>query len=449
MTDTPDLPRRPRLLILAYACSPARGSEGGVGWNRAVQAARYCDTWVVCQDGPMGDEIRRHLAAHGPVPGLTFEFVEKTPTVRFLMKFPGLYYAGLNLWHRRAYPAAVRLHREVGFDVAHLVNLCTFREPGYLWTLGIPHIWGSWGGTNNFPWRFLGVAGVGGAIVEASRTVVNRLQFRFGPRIRRAARAGTVLVTNTLARRDFARVHGTPAELLPCNGITRVTDTPRSWAGTGRPLRILWSGELRPIKGLPLLLRAMAQLPADLPVEVRVLGRGPSQGSWQRLARRLGVAGRVTWTGWLPHAEALQQYAWADVFAFTSLRDTFPTVILEALGAGLPVVCLDHHGMSDMVTERCGVKIPVTTPTKVTEDLAAALVGLARDPERWEALSRAGVERAREFLWSRLGTQMGEVYRRVLAEAGSPAAWPDDPPTGELPALAPTHPGLQAVTANA
>ena len=420
MSDESEQPRRPRLLLLAYACSPARGSEGGVGWHRALQAARYCDTWVLCQDGLMGDEIRRHLAAHGPIPGLTFVFVAKSPPLQFLMRFPGLYYGGLNIWHRWAYATAVRLHADVKFDLAHMVNLCTFREPGYLWKLGIPHVWGSWGGTNEFPWRFLGVAGFTGAAVEVARNLVNRVQFRFSPRVRRTARAGPVLVTNTLAQQDFTRVHGLPSVLTPCNGISHVADRPREWQGNGRPLRILWSGELRPIKALPLLLKALAQMPPDVPWEARVLGQGRSRAAWQRMAKRLGVEDRITWTGWLPHAEALKQYAWADVFAFSSLRDTFPTVILEALAVGTPVVCLDHQGMRDMVTPECGVKVPVTTPDRVAAELAAAIAGLARDPARWEALSRGAVERAREFRWSRLGDEMAAIYSRALARDGCP-----------------------------
>ena len=300
-----------------------------------------------------------------------------------------------------------------------MVNLCTFREPGYLWKLGIPHVWGSWGGTNEFPWRFLGVAGVTGAAVEVARTVLNRLQFRFGTRIGRAARAGPVLVTNTLAQQDFTRVHGRPSVLTPCNGISRVADRPREWQGSGRPLRVLWSGEIRPIKALPLLLAALARLPAEVPWEARVLGEGRSRAGCERMARRLGVADRVTWTGWLPHAEALKQHAWADVFAFTSLRDTFPTVILEALAAGTPVVCLDHQGMRDMVTPACGIKLPVTTPDRVAAELAAALAGLARDPVRWEALSRGAVERAGMFRWSRLVRK-----RKGVGDARAAAATP-------------------------
>ncbi|MFO0805466.1 MAG: glycosyltransferase [Gemmataceae bacterium] len=407
--------RRPRLVLLAYACSPSRGSEGGVGWNRALQAARFCDTHVICQDGPMGDEIREHLARNGPIPGLQFSYIPKTAPVRFLMRFPGLYYAGLNLWHRRAFETAARLHADAPFDLAHLANLCTYREPGYLWKLGIPHVWGPWGGTNDFPRRFLGEAGFTGAAVEVARSFVNRLQFRLSPRIRRSAASGPVLVTNALAQDDFSRVHRLPSTLTPCNGIARVADRSREWSGTGRPLRILWSGELRPIKALPLLLKALAAIPAHVPWEARVLGQGRSRAGWQRLARRLGVNDRITWCGWLAHSEAVRQFDWADVFAFTSLRDTFPTVLLEALAAGTPVVCLDHHGMRDIVTPECGIKIPMTTPERVIADLSDSLAGMAGDPARWNALSRGAVERARLFLWSRLGDEMGSIYRQLLA----------------------------------
>src|SRR5205823_7645001 len=116
-------------------------------------------------------------------------------------------------------------------------------------------------------------------------------------------------------------------------------------------LRVLWSGELQPWKAMPLLLRALAKLPKGVACEVRVLGEGPLEMSWRGLAGRLGVDRSLTWMGWLPHAEALAQCEWADVLAFTSLRDTSGNVVLEALGAGVPVVCLDHQGVGDIVTE--------------------------------------------------------------------------------------------------
>ena len=86
--------------------------------------------------------------------------------------------------------------------------------------------------------------------------------------------------------------------------------------------------------------------------------------------------------GKLPRPDVLDQYRWADVFVFTSLRDTTGTVVLEALAAGLPVICLDHQGAHDVVTEQCGIKIPLARPGQMIDGLRDAMVALARDPDR-------------------------------------------------------------------
>jgi hypothetical protein len=129
------------VLVLAYACSPDQGSEYAVGWNCVLQLAQHCDLWVICQDGEPGEEVRRHLQTQGGLPGLQFHFLAKRPLVRWLMRSPALYYAGYNLWHREAYRLARRLHKEVGFDLVHQLNLGGYREPGYLWKLGVPGNW--------------------------------------------------------------------------------------------------------------------------------------------------------------------------------------------------------------------------------------------------------------------------------------------------------------------
>lgn len=171
--------RRPRILLLAYGCSPYRGSEPAIGWHTALEAGKRFDTWAICEGSP------RHIALvdawvrrHGPVPGVTFRFLPHTRLEYALRRAPGGYYPAYNLWHRRAFREAVRLHRRIGFDLAHQVNLNTFREPGYLWRLGIPFVWGPVGGTQNYPARFLARAGAGGAVREGARSLLNVLQLR-------------------------------------------------------------------------------------------------------------------------------------------------------------------------------------------------------------------------------------------------------------------------------
>jgi glycosyltransferase involved in cell wall biosynthesis len=415
--------KRPRVLLMTYACVPHQGSEPGLGWNRAIQTAKHCDTWVICEGNECSEAVRDYLKTRGEIPGLTFEFLPKNRFERLLERVPGLYYLSYNLWHRRAFRAARRLHAEVRFDLVHQVNLNGYREPGYLWRFDVPFVWGPVGGTQNFPWRFLGQAGIVAGLGEMVRNVINSLQLHFSRRVRRAARkAGFLFTANSTGQTDFARIHGTPSEVMCDVGINDISEHPLELPPRGTPLRILWSGELRTRKGLPLLLQALARLPADVVYEVHVLGEGPQQAAWQKQARRLGVDSRFNWMGQLRHSQALQQLrGWADVFVFTSLRDTSGTVVLEAFAAGVPVVCLDHQGMHDIVTPACGVKIPVTRPGEVIDAIASALARLARDPSERQQLGYGGLKRAHQYLYSRQVEKTLAVYRRLLGSGRAEA----------------------------
>ena len=338
--------RRPRLLLMAYACSPMRGSESAVGWNRAVQAAKHFDTWVICEEHEFKPDIIKYLQDNGQVPGLNFVFVPMPRWQWSLGQAHGaLWYLMLNRWHRRAYAAARLLDAEYGFDLVHQLTFCGYREPGYSWKLGPPFVWGPVGGTQNYPWRFIARAGLGGAFREAGRNIFNNFQLRFSRRIKLAAcKAASVVAATSTVKRDFARVLGVNTSTISDVGIARITDISRPLRPAQEPLRILWSGVMQLRKALPLLIDALAQMPHDAPYCLRVLGEGEYLAAWRRLARRRGVDQHIEWLGWMPHEQALQQYAWADIFAFTSLRDTTGTVIAEALAAGLPVICLDHQG---------------------------------------------------------------------------------------------------------
>ncbi|HOC42265.1 MAG TPA: glycosyltransferase [Thermoanaerobaculales bacterium] len=402
--------------MLAYACSPYHGSEPGTGWQRAVESSKHFDTWVICEQGEFEPDIRRFEREHGPLPGLHFRFVAKTRFESLLGRIPGLYYVGYNLWHRRAYRAALELHRRVGFDLTHQANMCGFREPGYLWKLPPPFVWGPVGGTQDYPWRFLRGAGWPGAARELTRSIVNRAQLRFSRSVRAAAkRAAVIMAANSQNQRDFARVHGVTPELFLEIGVRSVKDRGPRGNASGT-LKLLWSGEFKAHKALHLLIAALKKVPASIPYELRILGDGPLENRWKRLARIQGIESHCRWLGWLSLPEAMAQYDWADLLVFTSLRDTAGTVVLEALSRGVPVVCLDHQGAGDIVTPACGVKIPVARPGQVVDDLSDALISLAQHPERLDTLSRGASMRAEEYLWSRHGQRLAGIYRRVLED---------------------------------
>jgi glycosyltransferase involved in cell wall biosynthesis len=408
---------RSRVLLLAAACNPFKGSESAVGWGRAVESAKKFDTWVICGHWDKED-IASYLDQHGKIPGLHFCFLENS-WLEELMKvgrpFYEVHYLPYNLWHRRAFKLAQRLHQELKFDLVHQVCIIGFREPGYLWKLDAPFIWGPVGGTQNYPWHFLKAAGVQGALKEGLRSIINVLQFRFSPRVRKALKKATVVVAaNAAIQQDFKRVHRIKPRILSEIGINGINSPPVKSKLREGPLRILWSGQFKHHKALHLLILALARKSVGFDYELKVLGDGPLKKCWQGLAKRLRIETHCQWPGWIPRELAMREYNWADVLVFSSLRDISSNVVLEALSQGVPIICLDHQGVADIVTEDCGFKIPVTTPEEVIRSLREHLVALAADRAKLVSLSWGALKRARQFLWSRNGEQMAGIYAAVL-----------------------------------
>jgi hypothetical protein len=120
--------------------------------------------------------------------------------------FPPYYYRLYRQWHEKAYDLAKRLAAEVRFDLAHQINMTGYREPGFLWKLDLPFVWGPVGGTANVPLRFASVLGPGPFCYHLAKTVVNKIQLRYHPRVRQALRRVDGFVTsNSTERRAFRR----------------------------------------------------------------------------------------------------------------------------------------------------------------------------------------------------------------------------------------------------
>ena len=199
------------------------------------------------------------------------------------------------------------------------------------------------------------------------------------------------------------------------------------------PLTLLHLGAIGRARGWPQILAALALLPAD--TRLLVIGRftDGSEAAFQAEAARLGLAGRIACTGWLPADAALRRAAAeADVNLVLfqpgeeNHRLALPHKLFDGLAAGLPVVAPDFaDGVAGIVREAgCGVLADVTDPAAI----AAAIMELA-DPARRAALGAAG-RRAAEGAWG----WAGEAARLVALHRALAAA-PRGASTRRAPAL--------------
>ena len=155
-------------------------------------------------------------------------------------------------------------------------------------------------------------------------------------------------------------------------------------------------------------LRRVAKARAD--VRFLFVGDGPARAA---VERRMGPHARFV--GYRAGADLADHYAAADLFAFTSLTETFGNVILEALASGLPVVALRAGGVGDIV--RPGVTGTLIDPDAPPDRFADAVIALA-DNTPWR---RRTAESARDYAlgqtWDTLMDALRARYQQVIAGA--------------------------------
>jgi glycosyltransferase involved in cell wall biosynthesis len=183
---------------------------------------------------------------------------------------------------------------------------------------------------------------------------------------------------------------------------------------------LAWSGLHISRKALPIVLRALAILPKEIAWHLDILGQGPMTRHWKNLTAKLNINANCTWHGWIKKNDAIKIVANADLFLFPSLHESTPAVVFEAMSVGVPVICLDHCGQADVVTQDCGIKIPVTTPKKVIHDFTAAIVQLSKNPDEIDRLSMGALKRVQKFTWDKKAQAMVKVYEQAIAHWRSP-----------------------------
>lgn len=141
-------------------------------------------------------------------------------------------------------------------------------------------------------------------------------------------------------------------------------------------------GRLVPIKDHLTLFRAVAELPC---AHLVVLGDGELRAALEAAVREIGIAGRVSFTGWW--ADTAAAISDLDVIALSSRNEGTPTALIEALAAGRPVVATDVGGVRSVVVDgKSGFVVPPADPVA----LGSALARLLADPELRRRMGTAG-----------------------------------------------------------
>ena len=228
--------------------------------------------------------------------------------------------------------------------------------------------------------------------------------------------------------RDFANradhiIAPSPAvvDLLPEYGIEKPVDIlptpvdldqfkPRSKPLLDDPnrVRLIYVGRVAKEKNLDFLLRVFARVAAqDQRMELLLVGGGPTLDDLRKLAKKLGIENKVTFTDMVPFDRVVDELSQADLFIFSSVSETQGLVVLESMAAGLPLVMVESKALLYFVNpgEDCVVV------REDEEEMAAAILALANDPDRLRAMGHAARKNAEKYSVPALTARLLDVYQ--------------------------------------
>lgn len=153
---------------------------------------------------------------------------------------------------------------------------------------------------------------------------------------------------------------------------------PPSSPRSSEPFVFFWAGRLEHVKGIDLLLKAIAALESqtDTDFTVRLAGRGSLRKQLEEQAESLGIGSKVVFLGRISREEIQREMQKASCFLLPTRYEAFGAVLIEAMATGLPVIATRSGGPQFIVNETNGILI---------------------DPEREDQLTEAMLQMIREY----------------------------------------------------
>lgn len=390
-----------KILLVAFACGPGQGSEPGVGWKTARLLSRHHR--VVVLTSPRHQEaIEKMRAAKEKFENAEFVFLGRSSPYhpnRMVARWQN--WLEYFRWLRLASREAPHLYRNFQIDLVHHLTITTWRLPPIRTPLGLPLVWGPLGGTAEYPWRLLaGCMSKSGAAFETLRNVLNQILIRIPPLRKGARRASCILSVNKESKAWIRKLAGPEVKIYVSSAAffgDQELQEMRELASQRKhdtPLRAFAGGNLIGSKGVGLALRAL-RIAKDRGVVIpyTIASHGPEKAFLEKLAETLEIREQIKFHPGFQGKEYLKALREHSICLLPSFREGSALTLLEAMLAGQVPVVVRASTPGEIVSSDCGFAVEVGSTEKICSGLADALVALAADVSRREALARSAHEK--------------------------------------------------------
>lgn len=408
------------ILISAYAISPYLGSEYGVGWNFVLRLSEFYNITVLY--GTSGEKMGNNAGIidflkKNELPNINFVFVRPSKLVKFFdllnHKVSPLFFTfSYYLWQLQVFDIAKKLVNQKKFELIHQLNTIGFRQPGFLWKLNLPFVWGPVGGSSNLHKNFMWSLSPGNLIRNIIRNITNIYFLKFSSRIKSTVdAAAAIFVATTADKLNFIKYFQMDLPVIRENSIVEYATKTRK---INEIISFVWVGSLDERKALNFLLEALSLLTTSKPWILNIVGDGPLRRRLHETSIIFGINSKIIWHGNVTHDAVISIMKESDVNIITSTMDSNPTVLLEAFEVGIPTIALDHFGMKDLIDNDVGFKIPVKNIDEIIHAFSMTLTFCIENHQHVELLKNNIINRQKNFHWDNSIKKVRDIYDKVI-----------------------------------
>lgn len=409
------------VIINAYACSPSWGSEPGMAWNWVKHLSQYCVCHVITE-GEWKEEIETAVAELPHGNNIHFYYNPVSDRVRKICWNQGdwRFYYFYRKWQKKTLKIAKYICSKYKIEVIHHLNMVGFREPGLLWKINGPkYVWGPIGGMDNLPVSYIESAPFRHKIFYKIKNFINRIQYTYQPNVRAAIKRSDILIAAVKGVKDVLlnRYHRNPV-LLSETGTDIDSNLPiRKFSSNKQRLDLLWIGRFIYTKRLDIALLTISEL-KDLDVCLHICGTGRTDEvkMYKQLAESLNITDKCKWYGKVSHDKVPEIMAASDLLFFTSIMEATSTVVLEAIGSCLPVLCFDTCGFGPLINDSIGAKVQLSDPTQSVLDFAGQIRTFYNNRQLIDMMSRNEFEFREQLSWEAKAKQVVQIYESIIKE---------------------------------
>ncbi len=404
-----------RILVSAFGCAPNWGSEVAVGWNYVKELDKIHELDVIVESGFKG-RIEEYVNNYNE-PRCNFHFIDIGDEGRSLAPRQGnwLFYYYYRKWQLKVYKYVIDLMHRKKFDIIHHLNLTGYREPGFLWMLrDIPYVHGPISGFQQFPTSYLDILSYKEKIYELTRNVINYIQSRYHKRFINAInRADAVLAGTRYDQKIIKKTFGIDSIVVPVNGTFERKQLPERIIN--ETINVIWIGKYLSRKALLIAIRAVGEaIKKNRNIYFHIVGvEEKFKKNVDLMINMYASFDNCINYGVLEYNKTHDLLARCDILFFTSLQDSTPSVIMEALTFGVPVVCHDIYGMGDVIDESCGVKISVIDSNTSIRKFSEILIELSNNKDLLLRLSIGAKKRSELFTWEKNAKIINNIYESI------------------------------------